>query len=168
MCAFAINTKTAPKLGDNKGNDFLVGTFRYEVKTVSYEVNKQNPSGTEKQVVVDFTREGKSYRAWYPCESADDNRAQMAVKGLTSLACACDFKGVLKPESLKKLEGNAVDIEAKVNTKNGKSYVNIVDITAPEADEEEEQEEEPSVVVEAEEPEEEEEAAAGKKAKPWG
>lgn len=169
--AFAINTKTASKLSDNKGNPLLVGKHRYTVKTVVYEPNKNDPTGKEKQVVVDFEREGLSHRVWFATESANEVTAQIALKGLTSLAVACDFKGVLKPEGLKKLEGNDVDIEAKATpgkgANQGKTFVNIVDITAPESEEEEEEEEEQEEVEETEAEQEAEPEPKGKNKKPW-
>lgn len=172
--AWSMNIDKAENLSSSKGNKLLVGAHRYSVADAKMEVNKNNPSGKEQQVVVDFEREGKIYKQWFAVESANETTAQIAAKCVKSLADACGLKGVLKPERLKSFVGKDVMIEAKETSgkkgtaNEGKIFVNIVDITAPEDGEEEEEEETPETEeTETEEQEEEKPAATGKGKKPW-
>jgi len=165
--AWSLNVDKAENLSANKGNKLLVGKHKYSVADAKMEVNKNNPSGKESQVVVDFEREGKKYKQWFAVESENETTASIAAKAIKSLADACGLKGVLKPERLKSFIGKDVMIEAyetqgKKGTANaGKTFVNIGDITTPEADEQEPEEEQ-----EEQEEELEEEPKVGKK-NPW-
>ena len=180
------------------GRKLKLGTFPYLITGASLAVVKADATGKTQQVIIDLVHGGDySCRVYFAVMAENDTQREIAEKGLRAFAQAAGLKGVLKPDSLKKLVDNWVLVEAKEtpNKKGGDPYINIATVEAyrpeEEVDEEEEEQEEeappakvvksakklktapePFVEIEEEDEDEEEEEetpkpAAGAKKRPW-
>ena len=174
---------------NDSGRKLKLGSFPYRITGAGLAVVKSDVTGKTQQVTIDLVNGGDySCRIYFAVMAENAQQCEIAEKGLRALAQAAGLKGVLKPDTLKKLVDNWVLIDAKEtpNKKGGAPFINISTIEAytPEDEVEEEEEEEeappakpakklksvPEPAPEAEEEEEEEETpkpAAAKKKHPW-
>lgn len=179
------------------GRKLRLGTFPYSITGASMATVKSDLTGKTQQVVIDLLN-GDSYacKAYFSVMAENEQQREIAEKGLRAFAQAAGFKGLIKPETLKKLVGAEVLVTAveTLNKKGGAPYINIQTVEAYEGGEEEEVEEEeeeeetpppakkgkkpapeskPEEEEESEEEDEEEEEeepapkAKGKKSTPW-
>ena len=179
------------------GRKLKLGTFPYRITGASLAVVKADVTGKTQQVVIDLVH-GRDYfcRVYFSVMSENDKQREIAEKGLRAFAQAAGLKGILKPDSLKKLVENWVLVEAKEtpNKKGGDPYINIATVEAYHPEEEEEENEKeappaeavkpakkskpapvPFVEIEEEDEDEEDEdeegetpkPAAGAKKRPW-
>lgn len=179
------------------GRKLRLGTFPYSITGASMATVKSDLTGKTQQVVIDLLN-GDSYacKAYFSVMAENEQQREIAEKGLRAFAQAAGFKGLIKPETLKKLVGAEVLVTAveTPNKKGGAPYINIQTVEAYEGGEEEEVEEEeeeeetpppakkgkkpapeskPEEEEESEEEDEEEEEeepapkAKGKKSTPW-
>ena len=183
---------------NDSGRKLKLGSFPYRITGAGLSVVKSDVTGKTQQVTVDLVN-GSDYscRIYFAVMAENDQQREIAEKGLRALAQAAGLKGVLKPDTLKKLVDNWVLIDAKEtpNKKGGAPFINISTIEAysPEDEAEEDEEEEappvkavkpakklktapvPFVEIEEDEDEDEDEEeeeetpkpAAGAKKRPW-
>jgi hypothetical protein len=109
-------------------------------------VVKSDVTGKTQQVVLGL-RNGDSYdcKHYFSVMAENEQQREIAEKGLRAFVQAAGVKGVVKPETLKKLVGTWVlitAIETASKTDKTKLFVNIQTVEAYESDEEEEAEEE--------------------------
>lgn len=161
------------------GGKLKVGKNAYEITGADYLVNKNDPTGKEKQVVLTFRDGDGTAKVYLAVNSQNDVQRNIAQKAIVSCADAVGFQsGDFKiPAHLPKLVGHTVVVTARETVKAGKTYVNVSTIEAYEGgDEEEEETEETEEESEEEESEEETEEAeeepapapkSGAKKKPW-
>lgn len=174
--SWALDKKNTGSINDG-GSKLPLGDTVHEIVKIGEQVNTQNPAGNEKQVVIETTSKGSSYKIYLSVESATESVSNIARKTLFAFWEQGGFGDeACKPERLKKLVGKSYTLtveetEGKKGTKNeGKKFTNIKKVFAfdDDADEEPEEEEaETESEEEAEEQEEEAPKAAGKKAMPW-
>lgn len=162
------------------GRRLKVGAHPYRITAVGMVTVKNDPTGKEKQVVIDV-RNGTDYnsKVYLSLMSRNEVIAEIAQRTLSSFWSAASLKGSITPDTLKRLVGKTVIIEAKETPGKGenkdKTYVNIVDVTAPEKAEDEAETECPSPaedadeveVVEDDEEEVEEAPKTQDKKRPW-
>ena len=143
------------------GRKLKLGSFPYRITGAGLSVVKSDVTGKTQQVTVDLVN-GSDYscRIYFAVMAENDQQREIAEKGLRALAQAAGLKGVLKPDTLKKLVDNLVLIDAKEtpNKKGGAPFINISTIEAYSPEDETDEEEE--------ELEEEEEAPPAKAVKP--
>jgi hypothetical protein len=127
------------------GRKLRIGTFPYSITGANMAVVKSDPTGKTQQVVIDLLN-GDSYacKAYFSVMAENEQQREIAEKGIRAFAQAAGFKGIIKPETLKKLVGAEVLVTAveTPNKKGGAPYINIQSVEAYEGGEEEEVEEE--------------------------
>lgn len=150
------------------GTPLLIGKYNYEITAVAEAVDKKDPTGKQKQVIFDFTRNKVTHKVWFSPESDNEMVAKIAGTQLGAIGKAAGLKGVLKPETLKRLVGKTISLDVYENKK---KYATIggIDVAQEEDGHEETEEEAETESTEEAEAEEEveEPKAKGKKKQPW-
>jgi hypothetical protein len=142
------------------GRRIKIGTFPYEVTGASMAVVKSDVTGKTQQVVIDLLHDGDyACKTYFSVMAQSLQQREIAEKGLRAFIQAAKIKGVVKPETLKKLIGTTVlitAVETVSKTDNTKKYVNIQTVESYDGDADDE---------EVEDDDEEEEAPPVKPAK---